>query len=72
MGAPIFSGDQSDPDLVPSTLLNQRNHVEERLLDLGQARFVLCHFRKVYSGFNTVFLPLLLLAAGVGFPAACF
>ena len=28
--------------------------------------------RKVYSGFNTVFLPLLLLAAGVGFPAACF
>ena len=29
-------------------------------------------FRKVYSGFNTVFLSLLLLAAGVGFPAACF
>ena len=29
--------------------------------------------RKVYSDFNTVFfLPLLLLAAGVGFPAACF
>ena len=28
--------------------------------------------RKVYSGFNTVFLPLLLLAAGVGFLAACF
>ena len=28
--------------------------------------------RKVYSGFNTVFLSLLLLAAGVGFPAACF
>ena len=26
----------------------------------------------VYSGFNTVFLSLLLLAAGVGFPAACF
>ena len=31
-----------------------------------------CSPRKVYSGFNTVFLPLLLLAAGVGFPAACF
>ena len=28
--------------------------------------------RNVYSGFNTVFLPLLLLAVGVGFPAACF
>ena len=28
--------------------------------------------RKVYSGFSTVFLSLLLLAAGVGFPAACF
>ena len=28
--------------------------------------------RKVYSYFNTVSLPLLLLAAGVGFPAACF
>ena len=28
--------------------------------------------RKVYSDFNTVFLPLLLLAARVGFPAACF
>ena len=28
--------------------------------------------RKVYSGFNTVFLSVLLLAAGVGFPAACF
>ena len=29
-------------------------------------------FRKFYSDFNTVFVPLLLLAAGVGFPAACF
>ena len=28
--------------------------------------------RKVYSDFNTVFVPLLLLAAGVGVPAACF
>ena len=28
--------------------------------------------RKVYSGFNTVFLLLLLLAVAVGFPAACF
>ena len=28
--------------------------------------------RKVYSDFKTVFVPLLLLAAGVGFPAACF
>ena len=28
--------------------------------------------RKVYSGFSTVFFSLLLLAAGVGFPAACF
>ena len=28
--------------------------------------------RIVYSDFNTVFVPLLLLAAGVGFPAACF
>ena len=28
--------------------------------------------RNVSSGFNTVFLSLLLLAAGVGFPAACF
>ena len=28
--------------------------------------------RKFYSDFNTVFVPLLLLAAGVGFPAACF
>ena len=28
--------------------------------------------RKVYSGFSTVFLLLLLLAVGVGFPAACF
>ena len=28
--------------------------------------------RKVYSGFSTVFLSLLLLVAGVGFPAACF
>ena len=27
--------------------------------------------RNVYSDFNTVFLPLLLLAAGVGFLAAC-
>ena len=27
--------------------------------------------RKVYSDFNTVFVPLLLLAAGVGFRAAC-
>ena len=26
--------------------------------------------RKFYSDFNTVFVPLLLLAAGVGFPAA--
>ena len=31
-----------------------------------------CFFRKVYSGFNTVFLSLLLLAAGVGFLATCF
>ena len=30
------------------------------------------NYRKVYSDFNTVFVPLLLLAAGVGFPAACF
>ena len=28
--------------------------------------------RRFYSDFNTVFVPLLLLAAGVGFPAACF
>ena len=28
--------------------------------------------RKFYVDFNTVFVPLLLLAAGVGFPAACF
>ena len=28
--------------------------------------------RKVYSGFSTVFLLLLLLAVGVGFPAAFF
>ena len=28
--------------------------------------------RKVYSGFSTVFLLLLLLAVGVGFPVACF
>ena len=28
--------------------------------------------RKVYSGFSTVLLLLLLLAVGVGFPAACF
>ena len=28
--------------------------------------------RKVYSVFSTVFLLLLLLAVGVGFPAACF
>ena len=28
--------------------------------------------RNVYSGFSTVFLSLLLLAVGVGFPAACF
>ena len=27
--------------------------------------------RKVFSAFNTVFVSLLLLAAGVGFPAAC-
>ena len=32
----------------------------------------LAHHRKVYSVFSTVFLPLLLLAIGVGFPAACF
>ena len=31
-----------------------------------------CRARKVYGGFNTVFLSLLLLAAGVGVPAACF
>ena len=31
-----------------------------------------CAERKVYSGFSTVFLSLLLLAVGVGFPAACF
>ena len=30
------------------------------------------HKRKFHSDFNTVFVPLLLLAAGVGFPAACF
>ena len=30
-----------------------------------------CTSRKVYSDFNTVFVPLLLLAAGVGFSAAC-
>ena len=29
-------------------------------------------YRKVYSVFSTVFLLLLLLAVGVGFPAACF
>ena len=28
--------------------------------------------RKVYSVFSTVFLPLLLLAVAVGYPAACF
>ena len=28
--------------------------------------------RKFYSGSNTVFVPLLLLAADVGLPAACF
>ena len=43
---------------------------------VGSSRFSfppLCHpERKVYSDFNTVFVPLLLLAAGVGLPAACF
>ena len=34
--------------------------------------FYFTYVRKCYSGFNTVFVPLLLLAAGVGFPAACF
>ena len=29
-------------------------------------------WRKVYSVFSTVFLSLVLLAVGVGFPAACF
>ena len=40
-------------------------------LDRGPA---MCEvvWRKVYSGFSTVFLLLLLLAVGVGFPAACF
>ena len=33
---------------------------------------VRCIPRKVYSVFSTVFLPLLLLAIGVGLPAACF
>ena len=33
---------------------------------------LVCQNRKFYSDFNTVFVPLLLLAAGVGFPAACF
>ena len=49
---------------------------DPRLFNLGPpARLATCAERRrrnVYSGFNTVFLSLLLLAAGVGFPAACF
>ena len=42
-------------------------------LDLQPSDFQMrCCKRKVYSGFSTVFLSLLLLAVGVGFPAACF
>ena len=33
---------------------------------------VMAEPRRFYSDFNTVFVPLLLLAAGVGLPAACF
>ena len=36
----------------------------------GNPRF--SELGKVYSGFSTVFLLLLLLVVGVGFPAACF
>ena len=42
------------------------------ILEQPRACSVIRTPRKVYSGFNTVFLSLLLLAAGVGFPAACF
>ena len=38
----------------------------------GVSVFAVGAQRKFYSDFNTVFVPLLLLAAGVGFPAACF
>ena len=41
--------------------------------EVGAARLPLRELpRKVYSVFSTVFLLLLLLAVGVGFPAACF
>ena len=42
--------------------------------DAANALVTVCvaGWRKVNSDFNTVFVPLLLLAACVGFPAACF
>ena len=41
-------------------------------LTLLQGLQLLKALRRFSSGFNTVFVPLLLLAAGVGFPPACF
>ena len=44
---------------------------KEAASNILQGRARRSPWRKVYSGFSTVFLSLLLLAAGVGFPAAC-
>ena len=44
-----------------------------RVSDATHNRTITGIIRRFYSDFNTVFVvPLLLLAAGVGFPAACF
>ena len=47
-------------------------HCIQKALPFLKGKTRLFAIRKVYSGFSTVFLSLLLLAAGVGFPAACF
>ena len=44
----------------------------ENVTKIDQSKNVELYLRRLYSDFNTVFVPLLLLAAGVGFPAACF
>ena len=68
--------EQQDPLLSIQTITIKATRIAALAHD-SPRRFIeidknLIVIRKVYSGFNTVFLSLLLLAAGVGFPAACF
>ena len=65
------------PDLHAGPITHARPAATLALAQRGQQnpQWVVCMFspaRKVYSDFNTVFVPLVLLAAGVGFPAASF